>query len=967
MLVFTNDSFFFSTISDGRRSSFNITRCREKLKQHYLTSVCKIPVYPGSNEFLNMEDIYTDLSILCDLPKPVKPITKLLKDYTEMFTKTNKQMSPKRLLVLGEGGSGKSTLVGKIAYDWANIINGGIEQESGIAEIAPLKSISILIVLNLRNVNEETTLEEAIRRQRLLPEDVGFTVEDMYEYINHNEDNTLFIFDSYDEMEVESGYLKSSQSNISKILSSKLLTGCRVLVTSRLWKAHEFTQDPDLVKLYTKFKLEGFSKEQVEQYVRTFFHGNNKELGETLLQYFEDNNLCPGVASVPLMTQLMCIYWRDKGGKEIPSKMTAFYMEIIQLMLKQQHKTVIARDFVNHLGQVALSGLWYPHNKLVFPMEMVSTYVPKIEIEGAFKIGLLKRETILNTDEEITNDTTDYASFFHRTFQECCAGHCLASLGQTDKHLLETKLNDLQDPKVCLQLKTILVHACGASSTVGKMIIRRLLATFGSTYTKHIHAYYADDLEGTRAQEVQNFIEICLLCNYESGSTVSDMEGLSTLFPKGNMRFVGMNPYTSAAVGYFLEHLNNEITQSETRSIVIMELPRQGDKTYLLSKSRILQDAHTNIHAALKMEDLSHLWLKHGFSSQKTLPWDTDYLYNYYADRELWQQFREMQPQSVVDYRPIFNEIGHVNLTNLELSDVKLSESCANTLVRILEGGCLTQMARFVVRQAGLSPEQIRRITNAIDERKIPRLRKLDVSHNASCIPSNLGHVAVHQPLSHLNVSYMTQNPEETAAFLAVLAQAEPDLTHVKELRIHGNSTNSFVVTTLLQVLPRLGDIENLGISDVHVDELKSEDHQRMIGNFEYLTKLRELRIDDIGIHNIHHMLYGLSNALPSLSELEFLRLRPQPNYDGSSECSSPSFLGRFLAAVDQTKKLRRLDVIGIYFEADLFDEAVRIGREHEFKVLRYLVNLNTHPDSNDRLRVSCNAATLLQGGVTVL
>ena len=95
-----------------------LQQCQHDLKEFYSTRLCKIQTDPlDVNTLLVLDDIFTSLTLEEEVlgkekRKPIE-IENLLQ------TKVN-GVYPKRLLIQGEGGAGKTTLCSKIAWEWVN-------------------------------------------------------------------------------------------------------------------------------------------------------------------------------------------------------------------------------------------------------------------------------------------------------------------------------------------------------------------------------------------------------------------------------------------------------------------------------------------------------------------------------------------------------------------------------------------------------------------------------------------------------------------------------------------------------------------------------------------------------------------------------------------------------------------------------------------------------------------------------
>ena len=214
---------------------------------------------------MGIEDVFTNLSIILDLPQPFRSLKIPLSSYADIFSqKTRGGNPPNRIIVQGEAGTGKSTLCAKFAYDWAQG-----------SDSSYLGGKTLLFLLRMRDLEEFTTLEDAIIKH-LLPSDTDITSSQLRKYLNEHSDQCCILFDGFDEtydIDLDSvTFARDGDSgiNIASILSCKTLRRCPVVVTSRPERLVELEE---YRKHYMHYEVVGFSEDEVESYIRKFFAG----------------------------------------------------------------------------------------------------------------------------------------------------------------------------------------------------------------------------------------------------------------------------------------------------------------------------------------------------------------------------------------------------------------------------------------------------------------------------------------------------------------------------------------------------------------------------------------------------------------------------------------------------------------------------------------------------------------------
>ena len=140
-----------------------------------------------------------------------------LKHYCDLFKAKKNGVIPKRILVQGQTGIGKSTFVKKLLVDWVDVNN-----ENGDEQAAILKNFELVVAINLKEVSKCQSLKDVIRLSKVFAKEDKYMTEGLADYITNNQEKVLLIFDGYDE------YRSGLYSEIYEIFSGNSLRSCCV-------------------------------------------------------------------------------------------------------------------------------------------------------------------------------------------------------------------------------------------------------------------------------------------------------------------------------------------------------------------------------------------------------------------------------------------------------------------------------------------------------------------------------------------------------------------------------------------------------------------------------------------------------------------------------------------------------------------------------------------------------------------
>ena len=376
-----------------------------------------------------------------------------LKHYSDLFTGNKNGVIPKRILVQGQTGIGKSTFVKKLLVDWVEV-----DKAAGDEQAAVLKNFELVVAVNLKEVSKCQSLKDVIRLSNVFAKEDKCMTENLVDYISNNQEKVLLIFDGYDE------YRSGCDSEIYEIFSGNSLRSCCVLITTRISKADELRGSEDL-----HAEITGFGQVDREDFMRRFL--NSEEVSK-LKDHLYRREL-EELAKVPLLLLLFCILWREGQSKSFPNSKTKLYVDIVQLILNHSHSKQTAdktktkqyvelksfKEILSEIGKVALQCLLKDDH--LFEYSQLSD---SVRCDESIFIGLLQI-----TEYSETLRPVGMVSFIHKSIQEFLAAwyityRCIPEGGNLDE--ISVKLEE------CLALKNVFQFICGLSKDGASTVFR---------------------------------------------------------------------------------------------------------------------------------------------------------------------------------------------------------------------------------------------------------------------------------------------------------------------------------------------------------------------------------------------------------------------------------------------------------------------------------------------------------------
>ena len=421
-------------------------------------------------------------------------------------------------LLEGRPGSGKTTLMTYVSYQWAK------------GQILTAQSVKLVFLVQLRRLGGK---DDVCLQDLLQVACSDFSDEDVpkiLKYIIKNRgEGVVFALDGFDEYAPG----QNPENYISKIIMKKEFQKCIVIVTSRPAATQPF-------RLIASKWIEvvGFLKEQVIQYVNCYFEqSEEEEKAQPLIKHLKEHPNLMNLCYLPLHCAMLVFLYEEDSV--LPNTETEFYHDftlsiLIRSYRKQDEHTKlppILRSF-DHLpdeGSIIFANICKlafkatVNSQQIFKQSELNDICFNNSVESSLGLVVIDRYFFkYGIDESYT--------FLHLTLQEYLAAVHIARLSESER------------------TKVVSSHCREKSLHVTWRFLFGIL-----DYSKESTANtFKLILDATRGNDFQSYHLLHVQCAYESHHSGACTDVLH--FHENNLKFENTGPFDLACIIYVLKN-----------------------------------------------------------------------------------------------------------------------------------------------------------------------------------------------------------------------------------------------------------------------------------------------------------------------------------------------------------------------------------------------------------------------------
>ncbi|KGQ09559.1 Protein NLRC5 [Beauveria bassiana D1-5] len=331
---------------------------------------------------------------------------------------------PRRILIRGRAGVGKTTLCKKIVHEFHKGTWDKWNELFDRVLWVPLRNLK----LPERRIKPKYTLEHLFRHEFLLPKNEPNLAGALFRALGIKSSNTLFLLDGLDEVSQD----LTGNGSMPRFLD-ELLSQPNVIITSRP------SAKPVRQNVHLELETIGFGPDQVDEYIEKSF--TNPKMVKTdqtkvdkVQSFLQKHWLVQGLVRIPIQLDALCYTWEEFDPKAVPNTMTGMYNTIVQKLWKKDivrlekakegyaevaHTAEIENKVTAEIALVeclAFNGLH--HDIIDFTPEHRDGVVKLCPLQDLPLDETLSRLSFLRTSDTASTIKDRNYHFIHLTFQE---------------------------------------------------------------------------------------------------------------------------------------------------------------------------------------------------------------------------------------------------------------------------------------------------------------------------------------------------------------------------------------------------------------------------------------------------------------------------------------------------------------------------------------------------------------------
>ena len=434
---------------------FDPTNLTDSIRQLYISGKGWLAPLPWCEDFrFHLDNIFTRFKMVSRKKETgTKTVKKV--DMYDIFKPHEECSQPRKVLIEGTPGIGKTTYCHKLAYDWA------LKSEEAKDLFQKFQS---LLLLNCREMKCADLFDEIV--DQLLPRDGNekerkeFLIKSV---LRDNGFGILLVLDGLDELPT------SKLQAMKEIIQGPILSKCHIVATAQQEVGKRVRDCFD-----TCLETDGFTEDDTQKFVVRYFCGNMEEKAQMLLETLRREKELRHLAENPLNTALFCLLFEDIQDI-FPESRGQLYMELVRYVLRTYEKKKGSSETSEDLIEVYKSEL-----KRLGSVALKSLLQGNIFLDGN-EISIRNSASESPAFEFLSvqfGKSKLGCNFFHQSFHELFAGFYLCC------QLLDDEFEPrsiVDDTRYFHELKHVLLFTC---SILAAQCEAKVLALFEGITTK---------------------------------------------------------------------------------------------------------------------------------------------------------------------------------------------------------------------------------------------------------------------------------------------------------------------------------------------------------------------------------------------------------------------------------------------------------------------------------------------------